>query len=72
MSTVEMRLHPSELSGTMAEMRIWLDERRVEPSTFSCRGNGADVFVRVDFRVTEEAKAFADRFTGRIGGRAAV
>jgi hypothetical protein len=72
MSTVEMKLPPSELSGTMAEMRIWLDQRRFEPSVFSSRGNGADVLVRVGFKVSEEAKAFADRFAGRIGAEAAI
>jgi hypothetical protein len=73
MSTVEMQLQPSELSAAMAEMRIWLDEHRFEPSVFSCRGaNGAGVLVRIGFKVTEEAEAFADRFTGRIGDRAAV
>jgi len=72
MSTVEMQLQPSELSGAMAEMRIWLDEHRFEPSVFSCRGKGADVFVRVGFQAAEEARAFADRFTGRIGVGAAI
>jgi hypothetical protein len=67
MRTVEMDLRPSELSGAMAEMRTWLDERRFEPSVFCCRDNEAGVLVRVDFRVSEEAEAFADRFSGRLG-----
>jgi hypothetical protein len=72
MSTVEMKLQPNELSGTMAEMRIWLDRHRFEPAVFSSRGNGADVLVRVGFKASEEAEAFADRFAGRIGARAAL
>lgn len=66
MRTVEMDLRPSELSGAMAEMRIWLDERRFEPSIFCCRRDGAGFLVRVDFKVAVEAEAFADRFSGRI------
>jgi len=66
MRTVEMRLQPNELSGLMAAMRIWLDERRFEPSSFSCRECGAGVLVRVNFKVAEEAEAFAQRFGGSV------
>ncbi len=66
MRTVEIDLRPSELSGAMAEMRMWLDERRFEPSSFCCREAEAGVLVRVDFKVPGEAEAFADRFSGRI------
>jgi hypothetical protein len=66
MRTVEMSLRSNELSGTMAEMRMWLDEHRFEPSSFCCRDGGAEILVRVDFKVTIEAHAFADRFRGRV------
>lgn len=72
MRTVEMRLQPSELSGAMAEMRVWLDEHRFEPSSFCCREEQPGVIVRVNFKVSGEAEAFASRFSGRIGGDAAV
>lgn len=65
MRTVILPLKPSELSTQMAAMRVWLDERRVEPSSFSCRDSGAEVVVRVDFKVTNEADAFARHFTGQ-------
>jgi hypothetical protein len=68
MRSVEMCLQPSELPGVMAEMRMWLDERRFEPSVFSCHDESAGVVVRVDFKITAEAEAFACRFKGRIGG----
>jgi hypothetical protein len=61
-----MHLQPSELSRMMAAMRVWLDEQRFEPSGFSCRDSGADVLVRVDFKVTGEADAFAQHFGGRV------
>ena len=67
MRTVEIDLHPGDLSGTMAEMRMWLDERRFEPSVFCCCDAGAAVVVRIDFKVAEEAAAFADRFGARLG-----
>ena len=66
MHTVEMDLQPSKLSDTMAEMRLWLDQHRFEPSAFSCREGGAGVLVRVNFKATGEAEAFAGRFSGRI------
>ena len=68
MSTVEMSLQARDLSAAMAEMRIWLDERRFEPASFSCREDSAGVVIRVDFAVTTEAEAFAGRFRGYIGG----
>jgi hypothetical protein len=68
MHTVEISLRPSELSAAMAEMRMWLDERRFEPSVFCCREDGARVFARVDFKITAEATAFANRFGGRVNG----
>lgn len=70
MSTVEMNLQPSELPAAMAEMRIWLDERRFEPAAFTCREDSVGVVIRVDFAVTTEAEAFAGRFRGYIGGPA--
>jgi hypothetical protein len=73
MRTVELRLQPQELSGTMAEMRIWLDERRFEPSSFTYNDSGDRVLVRIDFKVAEEADAFARCFGGSVdSARASV
>jgi hypothetical protein len=66
MRTVEIRSQPQQLSVLMAAMRIWLDERRFEPSSFSCHDCGAGVLVRVEFKVPGEADAFAQRFGGRV------
>lgn len=68
MHTIEISLKPAELSAAMADMRMWLDERRFEPSGFCCREDGASVFVRVDFKMTAEAQAFANRFSRQIDG----
>ncbi len=72
MRTVEMHLPPNELSSEMAAMRVWLDEHRFEPSSFSCNGHGAAVLVRLDFKVEIEAEAFAQRFGGHMNGPPAV
>ena len=53
----------------MSAMRIWLDERRFEPSTFFCRDTDNGMLVCVEFKVPREAEAFAEHFDGRaIGG----
>ncbi len=72
MRTVEMRLQPQELSEKMAAMRMWLDERRFEPSSFTCHGCGAGVLVRIDFKVAEEADAFAGCFSGSVDASSPV
>ena len=66
MRTVEISLRPSELSEQMAAMRVWLDERRFEPSCFSCYDSGLGVLVRIDFKIVREAEAFAERFGGQV------
>jgi hypothetical protein len=53
----------------MSAMRIWLDEHRFEPSTFSCRDTGGGMFVSVEFKISREAAAFAERFDGQADGR---
>jgi hypothetical protein len=66
MYRVEMRLRPSELLTTMAAMRVWLDERRYEPSVFTCRDGASDMLVGIAFKTADEGEAFADRFGGRL------
>jgi hypothetical protein len=66
MHTVELSLQPEQLSAVMANMRMWLDERRFEPAAFICRDTGGGIVVSVDFSVTAEARAFADRFSGVV------
>jgi hypothetical protein len=68
MHVVEIRLKPSDLSKQMAAMRTWLDERRIDLSTFACRHHGDGMLVRVEFRLGHQAAAFAERFGGRANG----
>ena len=65
MYAVDIRLRPGDLSGQMSQMRVWLDEHRIETSTFSCHEKSFDVLLSVGFRVTQQAEAFAKRFDGR-------
>ena len=69
MYLVDIRMQPGDLSRQMSAMRIWLDEHRFEPSTFSCRDADSGVLVSVEFRISHEAAAFAARFDGQANGR---
>jgi hypothetical protein len=66
MRTVEIHLPPNALVSQMAAMRVWLDERRFEPSSFNCYESQAGVAVRLHFKVGREAEAFAERFGGHL------
>jgi hypothetical protein len=68
MRAVEIRLQPSELSEQMGAMRIWLDEQRVESSSFKCHDNEYCVLLSLEFKVARHAEEFARRFNGRISG----
>ncbi len=66
MHTVEIRLDQADLRDKMNAMRMWLDERRFEPTTFASHANGSTMCLSVSFRSAEEAKAFAIQFAGRV------
>ena len=69
MYAVNVHVEQRDLSRQMSAMRIWLDERRFEPSTFSCRDTDHGMLVSVEFKVPREAEAFAEHFDGRANGR---
>lgn len=66
--TVEVRLIGGDLIASMSHMRTWLDHRRVEPDAFRHSAGGAGITFRVDFKVEDEALAFARAFGGRVIG----
>ena len=72
MYAVDIHIHQGELSRQMSAMRIWLDEHRFEPSTFSCRDTDDGTLVCIEFKAPREAEAFAERFDGRANGRSGV
>jgi hypothetical protein len=69
MSAVQIRLNLSDLSREMGAMRIWLDQHRFEPSSFSCRDGGDGVVVSVEFKAADQAQAFSKHFNGRVNRR---
>ena len=66
--TVEVRLIGGDFIASMAQMRTWLDHRRIEPDAFRQSSGGAGVTFRVDFRIKAEAADFAKAFAGRLIG----
>ena len=65
MHVVGIRVKPSHLSQEMATMRLWLDEHRIDLSTFACRHTEDGMLVHAEFRLPHHATAFAERFGGR-------
>jgi hypothetical protein len=65
MSAVEIRLSLGDLPREMGAMRLWLDQHRFEPSSFSCRDVDHGVLVSLEFKIANQAHAFAQRFGGR-------
>ena len=55
----------NEFASVMANMRIWLDDRRISPDHFnhSSSSNGI-ITITVSFGSPADAGAFADRFGG--------
>ena len=49
MRTIMVRASAVDIAERMAEMRLWLDEHRYEPSTFLYSEEGTDVSIRVAF-----------------------
>ncbi len=70
MHRVEIRLYRNELPDKMAQMRVWLDEHRFEPSVFSYSGHDRAMLVHIAFDEAEPAAAFAERFGGRMAAAA--
>jgi hypothetical protein len=66
MFAVEVALEKDLLVPLMSQMRLWLDQRRIEPSSFRYRGGSPLATVRVGFKVEGEASDFAEHFGGPV------
>ena len=62
MHTVAVRLQAADLLEEMRAMRIWLDERRFEPSSFEYQDVGVFIIVKVTFKIRAEAAMFEEKF----------
>ena len=69
MHVVEIDLKPSDLSKQMAAMRVWLDEQRIDVSTFACRHKEDGMLVHLEFRLAHPAAAFAAVAGNLVGKR---
>ena len=52
----------------LADIRVWLDERWFEPSTFTYFFLDPGIKIRVSFKNDDEAGAFANEFGGSLHG----
>jgi hypothetical protein len=66
MMTVEIQVPADDVCTPMKSMRHWLDDVRFDPSTFAWDEVAGRTVVRVKFKFTEEAIAFADHFAGCV------
>jgi hypothetical protein len=64
MRTTEVLLPDENLAEQLTDMRIWLDQHRYEPSTFTYFFLEPGMKIRVAFNIAAEAEAFAEEFRG--------
>lgn len=69
---VEISVSDRGLVASMAEMRTWLDHRRIEPNGFRHRRENFCIMFHVDFNSEPDAVGFARAFGGRVVGGQAV
>jgi hypothetical protein len=61
--TVEIAVARDQLASRMAQMRLWLDDAKSQPSSF--RSIGADT-IQVIFPQEQQAIRFASKFRGNL------
>jgi hypothetical protein len=66
MWSVEVRRTADDLMSVMAKMREWLDAQRIEPDIFRHMVDEAGVTIHLQFKVENEAVAFAHAFSGQL------
>jgi hypothetical protein len=71
MHIAEVRIAADDDFGALLQnMRLWLDGRGFEPSTFIYHCLNSGMSIEVSFKFGEEAEAFARRFGGSLQHRA--
>ena len=71
MHVVEVRRDGDALSGPMAEMREWLDDKHIELTLFRLSLIPGGTVFQLEFRLFTEAAVYAHAFSGHIIGEAA-
>jgi hypothetical protein len=70
--TAEVQISDDDFGRRLKDMRLWLDGRGFEPSSFTYFYLDPGMMVRVLFKIDDEAAAFAAAFAGSlIGGHGA-
>jgi len=64
--SVEVCCDAEELASAMLKMREWLDSRRFEPDVFRHTVDGTKVTIHLQFKIEDEAIAFAEAFSGQL------
>lgn len=62
MHTVAIRLSAAAFSEEMKAMRVWLDERKLQPSIFEYQDVGNYLAVKVSFKARAEAEIFEKKY----------
>lgn len=67
MQTAEVRISDDEdFVRRLLDIRVWLDDNKYQPSTFTYFYLDPGMMIRVLFDSEDEAAAFADEFGGRL------
>src|SRR5271170_221719 len=66
MFSVKTLIRDDALVGAMKAMRTWLDENRIEPTTFHYEFTSIGIECRIDFSREEAAVGFATAFDGTV------
>ena len=66
MQTAEVCIPDDNLVERLTDLRVWLDEHRCQPSTFTYFFLHPEMMIRVLFEIDDEAKAFAQEFGGSL------
>ena len=69
MQIVEVRHGGEALAGPMAEMRDWLDARRIAPKLFKMSVHSNGIVFRLEFATAADAADFAAAFHGNVVGQ---
>src|ERR1700730_18621081 len=65
MHVVGIRVEPSDLSKQMETMRLWLDEHRIDLSTFACRPTEDGIVLPAQFRPGAQASGVCQLMPGK-------
>ena len=66
--TAQAHLDGANIAEGLSKLQEWLEDRRIEPSTFRYRMEADDVRLQIDFATLEDAAAFAEAFGGSVSG----